>query len=442
MEFPPSSDLVVSTIAPAQVPSPLLKRGEVFVDDACRVLACSNTRDLQPFLDAGEPPPSFEAAGPRSQIVFEPDALTCGIVTCGGLCPGVNDVIRSIVMSLTYAYGVRRILGFRYGYAGLAPHSGFEPLVLTPEQVDHIHEQGGTLLGSSRGPQDVGEMVDSLVRHDVGILFAIGGDGTLRGASALAQEALRRNHRISVIGIPKTIDNDIEWLWQSFGFSTAVEEARKSLVAAHNEARGAWNGIGLVKLMGRHSGFIAANATLANCDVNFCLVPEVPFALEGEDGFLQALERRLEAKRHAVIAVAEGAAQDMLQDPANQERDPSGNLRLKDVGVFVRDEILRYFGTRGNEVTIKYIDPSYTIRSLPANGLDSEYCLLLGQHAVHAGMAGRTDMVVGYWNQTFTHVPITVAVARRKTIDPAGEAWQRVLEATGQPAVMLAAGVR
>lgn len=442
MELPQPSDLVVSTIAPAQVPSPLQQRGEVFVDDTCRVLACSNTRDLQPFLQAGEPPPSFEAAGPRSQIVFEPDALTCGIVTCGGLCPGVNDVIRSIVLSLTYAYGVRRILGFRYGYAGLSPHSGYEPLVLTPEQVDHIHEQGGTLLGSSRGPQEVGEMVDTLVRHDVGILFAIGGDGTLRGASALAQEALRRNLRISVIGIPKTIDNDIEWLWQSFGFSTAVEEARKSLVAAHNEARGAWNGIGLVKLMGRHSGFIAANATLANSDVNFCLVPEVTFTLEGEGGFLQALERRLEAKRHAVIAVAEGAAQDILQDPANQERDPSGNLRLKDVGVFVRDEIIRYFSARNTEVTIKYIDPSYIIRSLPANALDSEYCLLLGQHAVHAGMAGRTDMVVGYWNQTFTHVPIAVAVAHRKTIDPSEESWQRVLEATGQPAVMFPAGVR
>ena len=314
--------------------------------------------------------------------------------------------------------------------------------MLTPEQVDHIHEQGGTLLGSSRGPQEVGEMVDTLVRHDVGILFAIGGDGTLRGASALAQEALRRNLRISVIGIPKTIDNDIEWLWQSFGFSTAVEEARKSLVAAHNEARGAWNGIGLVKLMGRHSGFIAANATLANSDVNFCLVPEVTFTLEGEGGFLQALERRLEAKRHAVIAVAEGAAQDILQDPANQERDPSGNLRLKDVGVFVRDEIIRYFSARNTEVTIKYIDPSYIIRSLPANALDSEYCLLLGQHAVHAGMAGRTDMVVGYWNQTFTHVPIAVAVAHRKTIDPSEESWQRVLEATGQPAVMFPAGVR
>ena len=438
MTLPRPSDLMVSTVAPAQMPSPLRGGGEVCVDDTCRVLVCSNTWELQPFLETGEPPPSFEAAGPRSKIVFEPETLTCGIVTCGGLCPGVNDVIRSLVLSLTYAYGVRRILGFRYGYAGLSPHSGYEPLVLTPEQVDPIHEQGGTLLGSSRGPQDMGEMVDTLVQYHVGILFAIGGDGTLRGASALAQEALRRNLRISIIGIPKTIDNDIAWIWQSFGFSTAVEEAQKSLVAAHNEARGAWNGIGLVKLMGRHSGFIAAHATLANSDVNFCLVPEVPFALEGEGGFLQALERRLEAKRHAVVAIAEGAGQEVLQDPANVERDASGNLRLKDVGVFVRDEIIRYFSARHTEVTIKYIDPSYIIRSLPANALDSEYCLLLGQHAVHAGMAGRTDMVVGYWNQTFTHIPIAVAVAHRKTINPSGEIWQRVLEATGQPAVLRA----
>jgi 6-phosphofructokinase 1 len=436
MALPQPDELVISALAPPQVPSPLWKRGEIFVDDTCRVLVCSNTRDVQAFLEAGKSLPSFETAGPRPQIVFEPEGLTCGIVTCGGLCPGVNNVIRAIVLNLTYAYGVRRILGFRYGYAGLSPHSGYEPLALTPERVDHIHEQGGTLLGSSRGPQDVGEMVDTLVRHDVGILFAIGGDGTLRGASALAQEALRRALRISVIGVPKTIDNDITWIWQSFGFSTAVEAAQQSLVAAHNEARGAWNGIGLVKLMGRHSGFIAAHATLANSDVNFCLVPEVPFTLEGEGGFLQALERRLAAKRHAVVVVAEGAGQNMIQDPAHWGRDASGNLRLKDIGVFVRDEIMRYFGARGTEVTIKYIDPSYIIRSLPANALDSEYCLLLGQHAVHAGMAGRTDMVVGYWNQHFTHVPIALAAARRKTLDPSEALWQRVLEATGQPASM------
>jgi 6-phosphofructokinase 1 len=353
------------------------------------------------------------------------------------VCPGLNNVIRSVVLTLTHSYGVRRVLGFRYGYAGLAEKSGHEPMLLMSDLVDTIHQQGGTLLGSSRGPQDLGDMIATLQRYNVGILFTIGGDGTLRGASALGQEIQRRKLPISIIGIPKTIDNDLAWVQRSFGFSTAVEEATKSIAAAHTEARGAWNGIGLVKLMGRHSGFIAAHATLANPDVNFCLVPEVPFTLEGEGGFLQALERRLASRHHAVIVVAEGAGQEILQDPANQQRDASGNLRLQDVGVFLRDHITRHFAARRIESSIKYIDPSYIIRSLPTNAIDSEFCLVLGQQAVHAGMAGRTDMVVGFWSQGFTHMPIALAIGQRKQLDPQGLAWQSVLQTTGQPAVMV-----
>jgi 6-phosphofructokinase 1 len=332
---------------------------------------------------------------------------------------------------------VRRILGFRYGYAGLNAKNGYEPLHLDTEAVESLHEHGGTLLGSSRGPQDVGDMIDTLRARDVGLLFVIGGDGGLRGASVLAREILRRQLPIAVIGVPKTIDNDLQWIWRSFGFATAVEAAGQVILAAHAEAREAWNGVGLVKLMGRHSGFITAHATLACTDVNFCLVPEVPFALHGERGFLAALERRLQAKHHAVIAVAEGAGQDLLENGGGGERDASGNVRLKDVGVFLRDAIAAHCEGRGIEVNIKYIDPSYTIRSLPANSMDAEFCLILGQHAVHAGMAGRTDMVVGEWNQRFTHVPIGLAVGERKRLDPRGEIWQRVLEATGQPGEML-----
>ena len=437
MPLPQPKALMVSTLGPCGFRSPLHERQEHFVDDNHRVLVSADTVELQAFLETGQEPPAFELAGPRAEIFFAPENLTCGIVTCGGLCPGQNNVIRSIVLSLTYAYGVRRIVGFRYGYAGLSSSSGFEPLMLTPEAVDTIHEHGGTLLGSSRGPQDVGDMVDTLVKWNVSILFAIGGDGTLRGASALRQEIARRRLQIGVIGVPKTIDNDLLWIERSFGFATAVEEANNALVAAHAEARGAWNGVGLVKLMGRDSGFIAAHSSLANCDVNFCLVPEVPFGLKGQAGFLHALEERLDRKHHAVVVVAEGAGQEMIQELDHLARDASGNIRLNDIGVFLRDQITRHFAERDKEVTVKYIDPSYIIRGIPANSIDSEYCLLLGQHAVHAGMAGRTDMVVGYWNQRFTHLPIAIAVTRRKQIDPDGEIWQRVLEATGQPASMI-----
>jgi 6-phosphofructokinase 1 len=348
----------------------------------------------------------------------------------------VNNVIRSIVLTLTYAYGVRRILGFRYGYAGLSSQSGAAPLILTPEVVDTIHEHGGTLLGTSRGPQDIRDMVDTLATYNVGVLFTIGGDGTFRGAQALSQEITHRRLQMGVIGVPKTIDNDLDWVERSFGFATAVEEARRVIAGAHAEARGAWNGIGLVKLMGRYAGFIAAHASLANSDVNFCLVPEVPFRLHGEGGFFQVVAQRLAHKHHAVIVVAEGAGQDLLQDPAHTLRDASGNLRLLDIGIFLRDQLQRYFAQQGTEITIKYIDPSYTIRSLPANAVDAEYCLMLGQHAVHAGLAGRTEMTVSYWNQHFTHVPMALAAARRKQIDPHGDVWQGVLEATGQPGVI------
>lgn len=437
MLLPQSGDLIVSALGLCRIPSPLQKHGQPFVDEANRVLVSAEIDDLELFLDAGQRPPSFGLAGPRSRLFFDPTTITCGIVTCGGLCPGVNDVIRSIVHTLTFGYGVPRVLGFRYGYAGLATDNGHPPQELTLDVVNTIHEHGGTILGSSRGPQEISEMVDTLQRHRVSILFTIGGDGTLRGASALGQEISRRKLSISMIGIPKTIDNDLGWTERSFGFATAVEEATPAIVAAHTEARGAWNGIGLVKLMGRHSGFIAAHASLANPDVNFCLVPEVRFALEGKDGFLDMLAQRLERRHHAVIVVAEGAGQELLQDPAHQERDASGNLRLKDIGAFLRDEITRSLKARGLDFSIKYIDPSYIIRSLPANAVDSEFCLILGQHAVHAGMAGYTDMVIGYWNHHFTQVPIALAVGHRKQLDPQGPEWQSVLQATGQPASML-----
>jgi len=432
MAHPGPDGLQVRTVGDATRSSPLGARGHRFVDDDGGVLALSDAREVAAIAARGETPAAFEAAGPRARIFFDPARVTAGIVTCGGLCPGLNDVIRSIVMTLTYGYGVPRILGFRYGYAGLVSRIGHEPMPLTPDRVEHIHQEGGTLLGSSRGPQEVGEMADRLVELGVDILFAVGGDGTLRGASALAGELARRGLAIAVIGIPKTIDNDLTWTARSFGFTTAVQEAIPAVSAAHTEARGAWNGVGLVKLMGRHSGFIAAHATLASADVNFCLVPEVPFALEGAGGLLAALDARLAGRRHAVIVVAEGAGQEHVRAAA-EERDASGNLRLRDVGVFLRDRIRDDFSRRGVPVDVKYIDPSYTIRSLPANVMDSEFCLTLGQHAAHAGMAGRTDMVVAFWNQRFTHVPIASAVAHRKQIDPRGELWRAVLQATGQP---------
>jgi len=274
-------------------------------------------------------------------------------------------------------------------------------------------------------------MVDYLEELGVGILFAIGGDGTLKGAGKIAEEAARRGRPLSVIGIPKTIDNDISFVQKTFGFETAVAEAHRAIYAAHTEASGALNGIGLVKLMGRDSGFIAAFASLIDSQVNFCLVPEVPFTL---DGFLRNLEERLKERGHAVVVAAEGAGQELLA--ATAERDASGNVKLGDIGTWLRDAIKGHFSGRGMACNLKYIDPSYIIRSQPANPHDSALCLLLGQNAVHAGMSGRSSMVVGFWNHQFTHVPIALATRQRKKIDPEGWLWSSVLASTGQPRAM------
>jgi 6-phosphofructokinase 1 len=417
-------DFTVSRLGGCRFPSPMA--GVRFVGDDERVLYPARLEDLRAY--AGQDPPAMEVAGPRERLFFDPAKLACGIVTCGGLCPGLNDVVRSIVLSLHHHYGVREVHGFRFGFEGLVPRHGHQPLALTPDAVGRIHEAGGSILGSSRGPQDVAEMVATLEDMKIGILFAIGGDGTLRGARAISEESARRGLPIGVIGIPKTIDNDVSFVQRTFGFETAVTEARRATYAANTEAEAARNGIGLVKLMGRDSGFIAAYSVLVDSQVNFCLVPEVPFALER---FLFELRRRLERRGHAVIVVAEGAGQDLMV--RGEGRDASGNVRYGDIGVFLRDAIRGYFENVGTEISLKYIDPSYTIRSVPATPHDSAFCLLLGHGAVHAGMSGRTNMVVSFWNHQFTHVPIPLAVSARKKIDPEGALWTSVLASTGQP---------
>jgi 6-phosphofructokinase 1 len=479
-------DLSIENLGPATIDSSLLRGRSRFIDDGERILLCSlvgvtggeegrSTPAIAGFATAGLP--MLEVAGPRRKIFFDPKELTCGVVTCGGLCPGLNDVVRTITLGLIWQYGVKEVLGFRYGYAGLSSKAPVPPVVLTPELVDEIHLKGGDILSSSRGPQDPEDMVNNLEKRGVALLFVIGGDGTLRGASGIVKVIKKRGLKISVIGVPKTIDNDIFGIERSFGFSTAVEASRSAILTAHAEAKGAWNGVGLVKLMGRESGFIAAYATLANSDVNFCFIPEVPFVLEGENGFLRALEKRLDRKHHAVIVVAEGVGEapalrrSILRRTPKDETtggeeglaekgrstpaiaacppntlgrrgfatagsaamtDASGNVVMDDIGIMLKERITKYFKERRKPISLKYIDPSYMIRSLPADSNDSAFCLMLGQNAVHAGMSGRTNMVIGYWNQYFVHIPISLAILKRKKVDPDGHLWQTVVETTGQ----------
>jgi 6-phosphofructokinase 1 len=411
----------IPALGATRVPSPL----KLWVDESQRVPAT-----ILRTVDApSEDSLLFELAGAREHLFFNPPETRAGIVTCGGLCPGMNDVVRSLFLETHQGYGIKEVLGFRWGYQGLDPEHGAEPLVLTHEMVDRIHLQAGTILGTSRGPVDKVRAVENLIRRRVNILFTIGGDGTQRGAREFFEEAKRQGHALSVVGIPKTIDNDIPFVARSFGFLTAVEEATKVLQRAHTEARSVQNGIALVKLMGRHAGFLTAEATVASQEVNFTLIPEVPFRLEG---FLKALEQRIVKRGHAVIAVAEGAGQELLGN-TGKERDPSGNVRLRDIGLFLREKIEEWFKARNIPFVMRYFDPSYIVRSSPDNAEDAVLCDAFARHAAHAAMAGKTGVVIGYLHDLFIHVPIELLATQQKRLHPDSPVWSAVLSATGQP---------
>jgi 6-phosphofructokinase 1 len=444
---PAQIDLTVDTLGEATHPSPLNlstelddeianytpdgvhvlfdpSRTELAMSDAERVMATSDL-DASGFELVG--PKCFELAGPRQDNFFVGSEVTAAILTCGGLCPGLNNIIRGVVMALWHHYGVRRIYGVRYGYRGLAAFTTDPPVELKPEAVSHIHMMGGTALGSSRGPQKPGEMVDTLQRLGVNVLIVAGGDGGMRGAKSIYEEIKRRELAISVVGVPKTIDNDLPFIERTFGFDTAVSVAVEAIRAAHVEANGAPNGVGLVKLMGRHSGYVASAATLASREVNLVLVPELPFSLTALYAWLR---ERLAERGHAVIVLAEGAGQEHLQTAA--ATDASGNVKLGDIGLFMRDNIKQALSD--TELNLKYIDPSYIIRAAPANPADAIFCGRLAEDAVHAAMAGKTGMVIGMWMNRFTHVPLSAATTSRKTIPLDSQFWRTVVESTGQPA--------
>jgi len=431
-------DTQVKTLGTCRITPPVRLRGGDFgsepqyVDDHERVLVSDELGQIQTSHQPLEMQPCFEMAGPRRKIYFDPSKTRAGIVTCGGLCPGLNDVIRGLVLSLHFIYGIKHVYGFKNGYAGFVPKYGYDVLDLDPELVSEINERGGTILGSSRGNQDPVEIVDCLERMSISVLFVIGGDGTIRGAIAINKEIEKRGLKIAVVGVPKTIDNDILFIDQSFGFASAYSAATHVIRAAHQEAKGAHNGVGLVKLMGRHSGFIACYASLAMSDVNFVLIPEVPIVLDGPRGFLSILKNRLERRKHAVIVVAEGAGQELIGE-AERGRDASGNLRLADIGEFLRDKISAHFKPIDFECNLKYIDPSYIIRSVPAIPADSVFCLRLAHAAVHAAMAGRTEVIIGSWHGRFVHVPMPLAIRNRQIVEPNGDLYLSVLESTGQP---------
>jgi 6-phosphofructokinase 1 len=437
---PDLPDLAITRLGPATRPSPIRlssRSGDCMADYVRddQALLYDIEIDGRQQRTPGSLAARLELAGPRETIFFEPAGVHAGIVTCGGLGPGLNNVIRALVLTLWHRYGVRRISGIRFGYQGFLHREGPAVKPLDVDAVRHVHNLGGTILGTSRGGgRRTREIVDAIEKLRLDMLFTVGGDGTQKGALAIAEEVERRGLEIAVVGIPKTIDNDLSFVQRSFGFETAVAEAVRAVNAAHAEACSAAGGIGLVKVMGRESGFIAAHTVLATNEVNVVLVPEVPFSLDGPGGLLRHLEDRLARRGHAVVLAAEGAGQDLV--PA-EGQDESGNKVLGDIGPVLEQAIEEHLEARAQPVTVKYIDPSYQIRGCPARPNDAIYCARLGAHAVHAAMTGRTACLVGLLHDRFVHVPIEVAVAHRKRLDPDSLLWNDVIENTGQPPLML-----
>eukprot|EP00581_Thalassiosira_minuscula_P009899 CAMPEP_0183709164 /NCGR_PEP_ID=MMETSP0737-20130205/5261_1 /TAXON_ID=385413 /ORGANISM="Thalassiosira miniscula, Strain CCMP1093" /LENGTH=533 /DNA_ID=CAMNT_0025937181 /DNA_START=28 /DNA_END=1629 /DNA_ORIENTATION=+ len=376
---------------------------------------------------------AYIRAGPRAKLHFNPANVNAAIVTCGGLCPGLNNVVREVTRALFHLYGIQgKVYGIVGGYKGFYDPKT-PPLDLTAESVEDIHHEGGTILGSSRGGFDIDKICEFIQSKKISQLYVIGGDGTHRGAFKIHETCMERGLHVAVAGIPKTIDNDVDYLDRSFGFVTSVESAQSAIRAAKVEAScNLPNGIGIVKLMGRSSGFIAAHASLGSGDVDLCLIPEVPIVLDGPTGCLPHLMNRVKEKGYAVVVVAEGAGEELLG--ASTETDASGNKKLPQIGEYMKKVITEYFKDKGDEATVKYIDPSYMIRSVPANATDTLYCMQLGQNAVHGTMAGYTGFSVGLCNNKMCLLPIPELVATSpRQMDPKGRTWERILAVTRQP---------
>ena len=269
--------------------------------------------------------------------------MHCAIATCGGLCPGTNDVIRAIVLELHHLYKVRHIYGVRYGFQGFIPKYGHDLVDLTPEVVANIHTFGGTVLSSSRGPQDIGEIVDALDRmQHPASSSSSAATAPCRAANRICEEIARRELRIGVIVIPKTIDNDIALVSRSFGFDTAVEMATEAIHAAHTEALGAPNGIGLVKLMGRYLRVHRRQRHPGLAGSQLCPDPRGRFRSGRRLRSAGQSGRPPEGAAPRRHRGGRGRRGTILPEE-NRQRDPSGNLKPGDIGHFLQDEIKDYF---------------------------------------------------------------------------------------------------
>ncbi|MGA7341196.1 MAG: 6-phosphofructokinase [Terracidiphilus sp.] len=432
---------------------------------------------------------SLPEARPRTHLRYplQPGAmLGIGILVSGGIAPGINAVIDGIVLrhSLYHARQCARgrrhsieILGYREGFKGLL-RPGVHPQRLNSAAIRGVVEIGGSYLGTSRadellpgtGPNRNAKLeaaIGRLQNDGVHILYVIGGDGSMSCAHALWHYARRKGYELSVVGIPKAMDNDILWVWQSFGFLSAVEEARQAILHMHTEVSSNPR-VGIVQLFGSDSGFIASHAGYSTaCDL--VLIPEDPMTM---DDIVTHISERLTdrfgngqdiAGPYALVVMAETAlpadARKYIDDPRvglsegkrgekealksfldngrrvrGQTPDELRTAGLKIVSRVLQDRIQQELEPREYWRDFRVItnEPRHLIRSIPPSVTDVIFGERLGALAVDNAMAGYTDFMVSQWLTEFVLVPLPLVVLGRKRVPTNGIFWKSVLSKTGQ----------
>uniref|UniRef100_A0A7S1RYX3 Phosphofructokinase domain-containing protein n=1 Tax=Alexandrium catenella TaxID=2925 RepID=A0A7S1RYX3_ALECA len=359
------------------------------------------------------------------EIWWDPSEVRAAVVTCGGLCPGLNSIIREVTNTLWHQYDVRHIYGIQAGYNGLSNPEKHKPIQLSPDKVRDIHMKGGSILKAGRGGFNPEQICDRLERLGINMVFTVGGDGTQHASHLLYEEAKRRNLDISIVGLPKSIDNDILFFDKTFGFDSAVSTAADIMRNGWVEATSCDKGVGIVKLMGRDAGFVAMHAALASTIVDLVMIPEVNVKLED---VIEHIDSTLARKNFMLIAIAEGAGQEFV---ATGEKDATGHTKYGDIGTFLRDEINAHLKKSGGRSF--YIDPSYIIRSCPIRPNDHIYCSRLARDAVHCAMRGYTGVCVGPIHNIIVIMPSELIASGKRRVKLTSSAWQSCVQSCNMP---------
>lgn len=330
---------------------------------------------------------------------------TIGVLTGGGDCPGLNAVIRAVERAgIKYDFGT---LGIRNGWQGLID-GDVEPL--TDFSVSGILPKGGTILGTSRtnplkNPSDFQKIKANIKKYGIHALVVIGGDGTLSAARDVAKQG------ISVVGIPKTIDNDICGTDMTFGFDTAVSTVTEAIDRLHTTAE-SHHRIIVVEVMGRNVGWIAVTAGIAG-GADEILIPEVHFTM---DGVCKKLKDRYDAgKKFSIVVIAEGAHEKDLGLPSvpENERDECGHEKFVGVGNILGKELERRLGIETRVTILGHVQ-----RGGSPTAYDRVLATRFGVAAVQLVHAGDFGKMVALQGNRITSITLESAVNQLKTVDP------------------------